>query len=395
MNSILVIGLSTQIGLEIVRSLGSKNIKVFGADPSCNAIGFFSKYLEKKFVIPFAPESIFIENVMNILKTYPEISSIIAISERNITILNKHRKELEKKVKLLFPPQNVMDFALNKRKTFEAADLLNIPLPETIFIDSFEEVQKARHMEYPLVIKPYVRDYEDPNHLSLDFRVKYIHSFKELLREMEKYKLAKVYPMIQSLCEGEEVGFSVIMAFGEPYACFQYLNYHLSPVRGGVPILRKTIPISSKIKKYSLSLLREIGWEGVAELDWIKDHRDGKFKLLEINGRFWGGTPLPSRAGLPFPYLLYEAFLKKKRFYRENYKIGVKCCLLGGETKRLLEILRAPNRYFGFSKFKALKEYFSLFLDPNSYFDIQFKKDPLPGIMDLWFMFKKGIGLND
>ena len=395
MNSILVIGLSTQIGLEIVRSLGKKGISVFGADSSSDAIGFFSKYLKKKFVIPFAPESIFIENVINILKTYPEISAIIAISERNITVLNKHRKELEKRVKLLFPPQNVMDFALNKRKTFEIASSLGIPLPKTIFVDSFEEVQKAKYMDYPLIIKPYVRDYEDPHQLSLDFRVKYIFSFEELLKEMERYKSVKVYPMIQSLCDGEEIGFSVIMAFGEPRVCFQYLNYHLSPVMGGVPILRKSVAISSKIKEYSISLLKEINWEGVAELDWIKDHRDGEYKLLEINGRFWGGTPLPSRAGLPFPSLLYKALIENKRFYREDYKIGIKCCLLGGETKRLLEILRAPNGYFGFSKFKAIKEYLSLFIDPSSYFDIQSKEDPLPGIMDLWFMFKKWIGLND
>ncbi len=389
--SVLVIGVSTQIGLEIIRSLGKKGIRVYAADCNSEAIGFYSKYLKKKFVIPFSPESSFISAIFRILDSHSHIKCIFAISERNITLLNKYRTELEEKTQLMFPSQDVMDFALDKKKTFIVAQKLNIPTPDTVFIDNFEEIKRAKDMEYPVVIKPAVRDFLDPSQQAHDFRVRYINSYKELVEVMKFYKNIGRYPMIQNCCKGEEIGFSAIMTKGKAVACFQYLNFHLSPVRGGVPVLRRSIPISPKLKEYTIKILREINWEGVAELDYIKDLKDGELKLLEINGRFWGGTPLPSRAGLPFPYILFKALVEKKKFYTEEYKTDIKCCLLGGETKRLLEILNAPNGYFGFSKKRAIKEYISLFIDPKSHFDVHTYHDPMPGILDAWFMVRKGL----
>jgi len=388
-NGVLIIGVSTQIGLEIIRSLGRKNIPIYAAGPGREQIGFYSKYPKKRFILPFSPEEIFISKLLEILKNNPEIKYLITISERNITVLNKYRDELEKHVRLLFPSQEVIDYVLDRRKTVEVAQKLGIPVPQTVFIHCFEDVERARALTYPVITKPAARDFRHPLQPKLDFRVKYFSSYPELKTHIETFKGTDWFPMVQSCCNGEEVGFAVIMARGKPMVCFQYLNYHLSPVKGGVPVLRGSIPVTPELRAYSIELLKAINWEGVAEIDYIRDHRDGQFKLLEINGRFWGGTPLPSRAGLPFPYLLYRALVKEEDFYTEEYKLGVKCCLLGGETTRLLEILKTPSNYFGISKWQSIKEYLSFFFDPSVKFDIQTLDDPLPGIMDVWFMVKK------
>ncbi|HDD43470.1 MAG TPA: hypothetical protein ENG63_01215 [Candidatus Desulfofervidus auxilii] len=389
--AVLVVEGGTQIGLEIIRSLGKENVLVYSAGPGKIQLSFYSKYISKKFILPFSPEERFIERLFYILKKNPEIKYLIAISERNITVLNKYRSELQKYVKPLFPPQEIMEYALNRRKTNEVAQKLGIPIPQTIFIDHFEDIEKAKNIPYPVITKPATRDFHHPLQSKLDFRVKYFSSYPQLKKHMETFKEANWFPMVQVCCNGEETGFAIIMARGKPVVCFQYLNMHLSPVKGGVPVLRESIPINPEIKTYSIELLKAIKWEGVAEIDYIRDHRDGQFKLLEINGRFWGGTPLPSRAGLPFPYLLYRALAKEEDFYTENYKIGIKCRLLGGDTTRFLEILKSSNQ-LSISKWQAIKEYISLFFDPSVKYDVQTLDDPLPGIMDIWFMIKKVFG---
>ncbi len=387
--AVLVIGVSTQIGLEIIRSLGKEGVEVYAAGPGKHQLGFYSKYTKKKFLLPFSPEERFIDELLQILKSNSEIKYLIAISERNLTVLNKYREELENYVRLLFPPQEILDYALDRRKTLEVAQKLGIPIPETVFLDRFEDIEKAKNLPFPVITKPAARDFKHPAQNELDFRIKYFDHYENLKEHIAFFKDSGWFPMIQTCCHGEEVGFAIIMARGKPVTCFQYWNQHLSPVQGGVPILRESIPIDPEIKEYSITLLKGIGWEGVAEIDYIRDHRDGRYKLLEINGRFWGGTPLPSKAGLPFPWLLYRALAKGEDFYTEDYQVGIRCCLLGGEISRFLEILRSPSNTFGFSKIQATTEFLKLFLDPSTKFDIQDWRDFLPGLVDIGQMFKK------
>jgi len=38
----------------------------------------------------------------------------------------------------------------------------------------------------------------------------------------------------------------------------------------------------------------------------LRDARDGRYKLLDINPRLWTWSPLGGRAGVDFPYLLWQ-----------------------------------------------------------------------------------------
>ncbi len=51
---------------------------------------------------------------------------------------------------------------------------------------------------------------------------------------------------------------------------------------------------------------RRIGYDGLVELEYKLDPRDGKFKLLDFNARTWGYHTLGPAAGVDFPYLLFR-----------------------------------------------------------------------------------------
>ena len=77
--SILVIGVGTQIGLEIIRSLGKYGVSVYGAGPGKNQLGFYSKYIGKKFILPFSPEEVFIERLFYILKKIQKLNTSLPL----------------------------------------------------------------------------------------------------------------------------------------------------------------------------------------------------------------------------------------------------------------------------------------------------------------------------
>ena len=58
-------------------------------------------------------------------------------------------------------------------------------------------------------------------------------------------------------------------------------------------------------------LLGHIRFEGLVELEYKLDPRNGAFKLLDFNARTWGYHTIAGEAGVDFPYLLYRRQLEQ------------------------------------------------------------------------------------
>ena len=56
-----------------------------------------------------------------------------------------------------------------------------------------------------------------------------------------------------------------------------------------------------ELEQYGSVLLKEIGYYGLSEVEFKKDPRDGRYKLLEINARTWLWHSLAIRCGVDFP----------------------------------------------------------------------------------------------
>ena len=53
-------------------------------------------------------------------------------------------------------------------------------------------------------------------------------------------------------------------------------------------------------------VLAALRFDGLVEIEFKRDPRDGELKLLDINPRVWGWHTLGRRAGVDFPYLLWR-----------------------------------------------------------------------------------------
>jgi predicted ATP-grasp superfamily ATP-dependent carboligase len=60
-----------------------------------------------------------------------------------------------------------------------------------------------------------------------------------------------------------------------------------------------------ELKNLGLKLLHHLDWHGVAMVEFKKDETDNRYKLMEINPKFWGSLELSYRCGINFPYLAY------------------------------------------------------------------------------------------
>ncbi|RLF53057.1 MAG: hypothetical protein DRN24_02185 [Thermoplasmata archaeon] len=386
--SVLIVGLSTQMELAVIQSLGRHGIKVYGINDKKSRC-FFSKYLTKGYIFPnYEDEKNFIAFVEQILKKH-EINYIISMWPETLLItLNKYRNRFEKNSKLLFPPEEILDKALDKNKTMKLARGLNIPVPKTVVVSDSSDLDSCKDLKFPVVMKPGSRNYRNPVDAEMDFKREYFQNFFSLQNFVNRFKPFKFHPvLVQEFCNGEEIGFPVLMHNGKCVACMQYRILRTYPVNGGVSTYREAVPVDSKIKDYSIKLLKAMNWEGIAEIDYKFDNKNKEVKLLEVNGRFWGAVALSIKSGLDFPYLLFkcaEGSIENKEY--TLYRIGTKCRMLCSDTAWLSDILfeRIPSSEIGDipSKNKAVLEYIKSF-HPSVKYDFESLDDPLPGILDI------------
>jgi predicted ATP-grasp superfamily ATP-dependent carboligase len=60
------------------------------------------------------------------------------------------------------------------------------------------------------------------------------------------------------------------------------------------------------IEELSQRFLRAINYNGLVEIEFKRDPRDGNYKLLDVNARTWGFHSIGSVSGVDFPYLLFS-----------------------------------------------------------------------------------------
>jgi predicted ATP-grasp superfamily ATP-dependent carboligase len=114
--------------------------------------------------------------------------------------------------------------------------------------------------------------------------------------------------IVQELVPGggaSQLSFAALCADGEPLASLTARRTRQYPADfGRASTFVETIECP-EIVEPSLSLLRELRFTGLIELEFKRDERDGVFKLLDVNPRVWGWHTLCGRAGVDFPYLLW------------------------------------------------------------------------------------------
>jgi len=386
-SSILIFGLSSQIGISILRSFGKKGIEVYGINNQKNA-NYYSKYLTKGYIhsgldvfSEFENNEKLIDFTEQIIQKH-KIDYVITFFDNLILLLNKYRQRLEKTTKLLIPKDELFRNVIDKNKTLEIAKKLNITTPETKVVSGFDDLSNCKDLTFPVVVKPSSRYYINHDHSKMDFKRHYIHSYTDLLNFFKKYKPYRYKPvLVQEFCNGKEIGFPILFRDGKFVDCMQYRIVRMYPHNGGSSIYREATKINPKLKEYSIRLLSFLRWDGIAEIDYIKDNRDGKIKLLEVNGRFWASLPLSEKAGMDFPLMLYNSYESRKEIPASDYKIGTKCRILSSETAWLSDIIFNRVKNEGNieipSKSSAIFSYIKSF-NPKVKYDFGSWDDPLP-----------------
>ncbi len=360
--------------LSVVRSLGEKGINVTVGESTRLATALFSRYARRRMIYPSPktrPEE-FLNFLEDELKK-ERYDVLIIPEESTLHLIAKNIVRFDKLTRLPFPDYNTILKASDKKEVLKAAIDIGIPVPETVFIDDFSELEgKAAKVSLPAVIKPRMS--------SGSYGIRYVNNMKELITAYkeahEKYPL----PLIQEYIPQGGDAFGVSALFdknAEPKAVFVHKRLREYPITGGPSTLRESV-VNDEVQELGIKLLKALKWYGVAMVEFKIDPRDDRPKLMEINPRFWGSLSLSVYAGVDFPYLLYKMAMGEAFKPVTTYKTGLRSrYLLPGD---IMHFFSNPER------FKMRPGFFNFF-DKKTRDDIISIKDPLPTIGRILSLF--------
>jgi predicted ATP-grasp superfamily ATP-dependent carboligase len=130
-------------------------------------------------------------------------------------------------------------------------------------------------------------------------------------------------PIVQELVPGEVHDVCALFNRGQPRALLSQRRVRMWPPRGGVGIEVETTD-DPELREQAAALLGALSWHGPAQVEFKRDARDGRPRLLEVNPRFWGTLDLAIHAGIDFPTLACRMAVDGDVAPRAEYRVGLR-----------------------------------------------------------------------
>jgi predicted ATP-grasp superfamily ATP-dependent carboligase len=329
--------------LAAVRALGRQGVTVHAGATSPHAVSFLSRYCNRKAIYPdpFIKEGEFV----HFLREYVhqnKIDVLLPIGYNCNVIVSKHKNSISKYVHVAISDYDQMSTAADKSKTMGFAESIGLKIPKI-----YRKIDEIR--SYPVVVK----------RTEGSGVVNYVNSPEELAG------LDLEHALIQEYIPGQGYGFYGLFHHGQPRAIFMHRRRREFPVTGGASTAAESY-YDDDLKEQGVRLLKALKWHGVAMVEMKRDERDGDYKLMEINPKFWGSLDLSIEAGINFPYLAALMALNGDVDPVLEYDRETKFCWPFPQD--LLHLLARP---------RSIGQFLSDLFDPKMRTNLRFE-DPLP-----------------
>jgi len=373
--------------LAAARSLGQAGVSIVASGTSgCRAMQ--SRYCTR--ALP-APHGLPIQDHWReILLTNPapglEGSVILVGCDESLEFLEAHRDELCGLYLVEDFVPELRRAMLDKLETLRLAREVGVPTPNFWPIEEDGDVLKiADEVCFPVMVKP-LNSY--PFMEEFGRKLFIVHdSFEEVVEKVALCRSRGHEVMVVEMIPGPDDLLSSYYTYRTPSGERLY-DYTKSVIRrwpvnrGGACFHQSEwLPETAEMGR---KLFDGIGWQGIGNVEFKRDPRDGQLKIIEVNARFTAAHRLITEAGAPIDLIVYCHITGQPLPSFNSYS----------QTLRLWDPLRDFLAYRELSKRGELNftGWIKSILSRKFSFPFLSINDPLPGVSELWSNLGKAFG---
>jgi predicted ATP-grasp superfamily ATP-dependent carboligase len=383
-------------GLTVVRELGRRGVRVHGI-AKWRTPALYSRWLTKGYVVPTL-DTIPVDLINHIAEA--EGPCFLLSTSEIDTVLARHTADAGgfRNVHPLLPSSSLLRIVNDKEETYRIAEAVGVPVPRTWRPQTMDEAKAPpASLSYPCVVK-----FADPvgvtallkRHDLPLFKFRYCYNPDELSEILFCYGRIGAFPLVQEFCPGQGLVHMLFMHHGNILARFVCLRVAEWPPEGGVSAVVRGLAVgdSDPLLEKSEAMLRLLGWNGAANVEYRYDPNTRNAVLMEINGgRFWANMALPYHSGLAFGWLTYSALGLNRAVVAKPGRTDLTCRSVDLELRRLHVLLfrrqQIQDRTLQFNVWFEVWAFLLRFLRRNMRYYIFSLSDPLPSLADAALKF--------
>jgi predicted ATP-grasp superfamily ATP-dependent carboligase len=320
----IILGGSTN-AVSVARSLGRRGIRVF-VSVAEGRHALYSRYCTKGF--PYgrdAEAADFWRKLLLARDSTLRGSVILPCNDEAVTFVARNRAELRGHYILDDSEPELQLGLIDKRSTMTLAQTADVDAPRFWTVDGPGDLQGVlTDLRYPLIVKPL------HSHLfQAKFGRKYFNAenASEVRAALEKVWASGLRAMVCEWIPGPDSLLSSYYTYidrsGEPLFHFTKKVIRRFPKNEGLASYHIT-NWDPEVAAVGLRFLVGIKFRGLANVEFKRDVRDGRLKLVECNVRFTAPQELFVRCGLDTASIVYNHLVGLPLPPTRGYKVGVR-----------------------------------------------------------------------
>lgn len=393
-DAVLVPASDSAATIECLRSLGSRDVRAVVASERVSSPAFVSRFCDEAHVVPSPYRNLlaYKEAILN-LAARRDVRTVVPNREVDAYLLARYREEFGEHVSTVWPPFETVRTVQDKLDLVRVADEAGVPAPETWPLEAVDDwnrevIVKAR---YSILTPDYV-DALSPTDCEGMLEPVYPPYGAEPDAERLRAAMLGHQPIVQEYVPSPtEYALWALYDRGRPVATCHKVQHRGKTYAGNTSVYRETTHVP-RLGELGQRLLDHLDWHGLASVQFLRDERDGEFKLLEINPRTWTSLPCAVRAGADFPYYYWLLATGRPERIEQGYERGVGTHLLYGELQYLASVWRDDFPYVPRPSLRAAVGEIVASVYEQPRFDYLRFDDPGPFVRAVHNRVRAGIG---
>jgi predicted ATP-grasp superfamily ATP-dependent carboligase len=292
--------------LAAARSLGRKGIPVIYVTDD-HPLPKFSRYVRESFEWSGAQAPGAVQWLLDLAaKRGLKDWLLIPCADGDVKLIAENRDTLQTAFRVVSLGWDDLRQLVDKKILADLAGGIGIPFPRSYRVDSAADLT-ALESSFPVLLKPAQR--EERNSFTQDkvWRADTREELNALYRDAATHSGASGV-VVQDFIPGEghdQYSYAGVWSAGEPVAEMTVRRTRQYPSDFGISCFIEIVD-EPQIREVAEKLLRAARYEGLVEIDFKFDARDGQFKPLDVNTRVWAWLGLGEAAGTDFVAMLYR-----------------------------------------------------------------------------------------
>jgi len=301
-------------GLGIARSLGRHGVPVIGLMGGPHQRGGHSRHCTAQRSPNSRPDQAQLLRYLLDIGTRLERRAVLfPTSDFDVLFVAQHQEALKPYFAFPLPDWELVDTIQNKGTLHQKAQEGGVSSPLSYSCGNPDSLQAAAsEVGYPCILKPvYSYRWHQGKNWDVVGRCKAIKigSPKELADTYMRVRQADDTVLLQEFVPGDDSQIFVAGLYfgrqGDLQGGFAARKLAQYPPQLGTGCLVEGTD-NPEVMSLGTRLLQHLGYRGIAEVEFKRDTRDGSYKLIEINPRFWDWHRLGAACGVDLSYIAYR-----------------------------------------------------------------------------------------